>query len=115
MTTAAGRVALRAAAFSAFWTVFFAVFALAAGVLLAALAALVTDVVTVLLFFCFAAAGFLAAAGVLDLDATLGLLPAVAVARLRVVVFAMADPPLQTPVFGRSGPGAEAPTESGSV
>jgi hypothetical protein len=46
-----------------------------------------------------AAAGFLAAAAVLDFVAALGLLPAAADARLRGVVFAMADPPLQTPDF----------------
>jgi len=65
---------------------------------------LVTFVVTV---FALPAAGFLAAAVVLDFVAALGLLPAAADARLRVVVFAMADPPLQTPGFYRSGNLAE--------
>ena len=71
--------------------VFFAVFGFAA-----LEAALVTLVVTV---FALPATGFLAAAVVLDFVAALGLLPAAADARLRVVVFAMADPPLQTPEF----------------
>jgi hypothetical protein len=86
-----------------FSAVFFAVFGFAA-----LAAALVTFVVTV---FALPATGFLAAAVILDLVAALGLLPAAADARLRVVVFAMADPPLQTPEFGRFGNSAE----SGSV
>jgi hypothetical protein len=65
---------------------------------------LVTFVVTV---FALPATGFLAATVVLDFVAALvlltagALLPAAADARLRDVVFAMADPPLQTPVLGR--------------
>jgi hypothetical protein len=58
---------------------------------------LVTLVVTV--FALAAAAGFLAAAVDFDLVAALALLAGAADARLRGVVFAMADPPLQTPDF----------------
>jgi hypothetical protein len=55
-----------------------------------------------------AAAGFLAVAVDFDLVAALALLAGAAGARLRDVVFAMADTPLQTPGFCLLEPDSEA-------
>jgi lysylphosphatidylglycerol synthetase-like protein (DUF2156 family) len=112
LTTAAGRLLFGADVLADFPGAFFAVFGFAADVFAAWAAALVILVVTV--FVLLAAAGFLAAAAVLDFSAALGLLPAAADARLRDVVFAMADPPLQTPVSCPIRP-QHGRAESGSV